>query len=422
MRVPALARRLVPALMLAGLAGAPAPAGAAETRCAPETGLSWARVQVFAEAGCRGGQMVIRADDGAPDRPNFTAFRNFDGRTYDVDNSRSSLIIAAGTCVRLFDAVDYGGDASTNICATSGRLDWNLSRFDNRTTSMRVCTTRAPDACAPGGGPAPAGDRPPAPAGAPPAPTAAPAVPAVPAAPRLARGSRYVALGDSYSSGLGTRDYAFDDACKRGPRAYPARVDLALDTVMTFRACAGARTGDVLSTQARSLSRSTRLVTITIGGNDAGFSGIVTQCAKPWPTTCWGDITNAERFAREELPGRLDAVYDDIRRRAPRALVVVANYPRIFSEGGECSIARISRGEQRRLNAATDLLTGVIRREIRGRSNFRFADVRDAFAAHSVCDDGAWLNGASWPKEESYHPNVEGNRAYADAVLAAIRR
>jgi hypothetical protein len=32
---------------------------------------------------------------------------------------------------------------------------------------------------------------------------------------------KYVALGDSYSSGVGTREYALDSTCQRSVYAYP---------------------------------------------------------------------------------------------------------------------------------------------------------------------------------------------------------
>jgi hypothetical protein len=104
--------------------------------------------------------MITKARTEMPD---FRAFINYDGKTYNVDNNRSSLAISAGTCVRLFDAPNYGGDASTPICATSGTLYWNLARFDNRASSMRICTTAAQGACGPGPGPGPTPPPPPPP-------------------------------------------------------------------------------------------------------------------------------------------------------------------------------------------------------------------------------------------------------------------
>src|SRR5436190_9331779 len=83
---------------------------------------------------------------------------------------------------------------------------------------------------------------------------------------------RYVALGDSYSSGTGTRTY-FDSTCQRSVYAYPYLLSQRrANTQLTFAACSGAKTGDVLNNQVSSVTSDTKIVTITIGGNDAGFS------------------------------------------------------------------------------------------------------------------------------------------------------
>ena len=88
-------------------------------------------------------------------------------------------------------------------------------------------------------------------------------------------------------SGVGTRSFYNDGTeCKRSPLAYPAKVAADKKLTLTFASCSGAKTGDVLSKQLGSLNSSTAYVTISIGGNDAGFSNVITECALPWPWTC----------------------------------------------------------------------------------------------------------------------------------------
>jgi lysophospholipase L1-like esterase len=234
----------------------------------------------------------------------------------------------------------------------------------------------------------------------------------------------YTALGDSYSSGVGTRTYYSDSgSCYRGPKAYPVQVAARLGAPLTFAACSGARVPDVLN-QLGSLNASTALVTVSVGGNDAGFADVITQCALPWPWTCTTDITNANNYIRNTLPGALNNLYSQIRTRAPNARVVVVGYPRLFN-GEECNLgARISPSEQSALNATADLLATTIA----GRAaayGFRFVDVRSAFTGHAVCDDVEWLNGLSNPVLESYHPNSAGHTSgytplVANAVSAAV--
>lgn len=234
----------------------------------------------------------------------------------------------------------------------------------------------------------------------------------------------YTALGDSYSSGVGTRTYYPDSgSCHRGPGAYPVRVAARLGAPLTFAACSGARVPDVLN-QLGSLDASTAYVTVSVGGNDAGFADVITRCALPWPWTCTADIAAADHHIRTALPGALDDLYTRIRTRAPNALVVVVGYPRLFN-GEECNLgARISPSEQASLNATADLLATTIA----GRAaahGFRFADVRPAFTRHAICDDVEWLNGLSNPVLESYHPNAAGHAngytpLVADALAAAM--
>lgn len=50
---------------------------------------------------------------------------------------------------------------------------------------------------------------------------------------------------------------------------------------------------------------------------------------------------------------------------------------------------------------------------------FGFADPREAFNDHAVCDRDAWINGLTLPIGESFHPNRAGNIAYAEAFWPA---
>jgi lysophospholipase L1-like esterase len=232
----------------------------------------------------------------------------------------------------------------------------------------------------------------------------------------------YTALGDSYSSGVGTRSYYSDGTnCQRSSYAYPVLDAQRLGAALTFAACSGARVADVRNTQLGSLNGGTRYVTVSVGGNDAGFSSVITQCAKPWPYTCWGDINNANYFIRNTLPGRLDGLYSAIRSRATTARIVVVGYPRLFN-GRECNLAsRISPGEQSALNQTADLLATTIAGRAAA-AGFGFVDARGPFTGHAVCDTVEWINGLSNPTTESYHPNRSGHSAgYAPIVEASLR-
>ena len=228
---------------------------------------------------------------------------------------------------------------------------------------------------------------------------------------------KYVALGDSYSSGTGTRSYTLDSTCQRGIYAYPYLVAQARpNTSLTFVACSGAQTADVLNNQVSSVTTDTRFVTITIGGNDAGFSSVITQCALPWPWSCGTNITNAQNFIRNTLPGRLDNVYNSIRSHAPTATVIVLGYPRLFM-GVDCNAGTYFSGdEMTKLNATADLLRDVTSARAAAHG-FVFKDAIPPFIGHAVCSSTEWLNGLSNPVSDSYHPNRTGHSSgYAPLV------
>jgi lysophospholipase L1-like esterase len=238
--------------------------------------------------------------------------------------------------------------------------------------------------------------------------------------PAAAAPLAYSALGDSYSSGVGTRTYFSDSgSCFRSQYAYPVLTANKLGAQLNFAACSGARIPDIQS-QVGGLNTDTGLVTVSIGGNDAGFVSVITSCARPWPWTCWGDINNANTFIKNTLPGQLDTTYNLIRSRAPNADVIVVGYPRIFNGGSECNLAaRISPGEQAELNKSADLLTSTIGARAAAHG-FGFVDPRSAFTGHEICSASEWVNGLSDPIMESYHPNRSGQAGFSQLLSAQL--
>ena len=237
-------------------------------------------------------------------------------------------------------------------------------------------------------------------------------------APPSPSAERYVALGDSFSAGTGAGGYDQSPACQRSRRAYPALVAARRpDLKLVFAACAGATTDDVLLDQVSHVDGATRLVTITIGGNDAGFVPVLAACARS-PAACAQADDRARRFIRGELPGRLDAVYSRIRRRAPTARVVVLGYPRLFT-GGPCRAAPAARADLARLNRTAGLLHETIGNAVRAAgAGFVFRNAIEAFEGHEICSQRPWLHGLADALGESFHPNAAGHRrGYAPLVM-----
>jgi lysophospholipase L1-like esterase len=226
----------------------------------------------------------------------------------------------------------------------------------------------------------------------------------------------YDALGDSYASGYGVPPYS---ACGRSAEAYAVQLarlaEVRLDQLV---ACAGATTSTLRSRgQLRALDGRVGLVTLTIGGNDAGWASAVASCLGGTDIQCSQALEQSTARVRSALPRALDRLYTQIAARAPRAHVLVVGYPRLFSpDRGSALLA--SPAEQRALNRGADLLDEVIARAAAAHG-FTFVDVRKRFEGHGANAADPWILG---PFDAApFHPNAAGYRAYAAAVAVAVR-
>ena len=240
----------------------------------------------------------------------------------------------------------------------------------------------------------------------------------VPAASASAQ--QYVALGDSYSSGVGTRVfYEESGECDRSPDAYGPKIAAKRGYTLNFEACSGAKTGEVIEKQLGKLTSSTALVTITIGGNDAGFSNVIINCALYY-FTCGSAISEADEYIAKTLPGKLETTYKDIRAKATAAEVIVLGYPKLFTkEGTTCNVNFLTSGNEKKMNESAEKLDAVIKARAEA-LKFKFVNPTSAFEAHEVCASEEWLNGQSLPLSESYHPNVKGQEEFTTLVNGAI--
>lgn len=225
----------------------------------------------------------------------------------------------------------------------------------------------------------------------------------------------YAAVGDSYAAGVGTQS-SYDNSCDRSSKGYPSLWAAAHSaSAFTNVACSGAKTSDVINGQVGSLSSANTVVTVTVGGNDAGFSSTMESCIVGGDSGCKSAVDKATAFVNTTLPGLLDNTYNAIRGHAPNATVYVVGYPRFYQIGGSCSVG-LSDTSRGYINGGADTLDSAISAAA-GRHGFRFVDVRTAFANHGICSSSAWLNSVTWPVVNSYHPNSSG---YSGGYLPAL--
>src|SRR3984957_4474510 len=230
----------------------------------------------------------------------------------------------------------------------------------------------------------------------------------------------FVALGDSYSSGVGAGGAS--GSCGQSPNAYPKLWAVANSVAsFTFPACSGARTSDVISSQLSSLSASTTLVSITIGGNDVGFSSIMETCVLKSTSSCESAVSTAEAYVNNTLPGQLNTTLADIRAHAPNAKVIVVGYPDFYDLNARLCLG-LSGADHQALDGAANDLEGVLQKAATNNGD-TFADVRPAFSGHELCDGAGWLNSVTLPIDNSYHPTAAGQKdGYLPAFSAAAAR
>jgi lysophospholipase L1-like esterase len=248
-------------------------------------------------------------------------------------------------------------------------------------------------------------------------PVLAAASPAAAAPPTV----NYVALGDSYSSGLGAGSYdGSSESCDRSANAYSALWAAAHSPASyVSAACSGATTGSVISSQLSALSTATTLVSITVGGNDVGFSSVMETCVLHSTATCVRAINTSESEIASDLPSALDGVLAAISARAPQARVVVLGYPHLYDLSRSPACLGLSTTDRTDLNHAADALDGAIQAAAQ-RHGDAFADVRNQFAGHEICDSGSWLHSVNLLDiDVSYHPTAAGQSGGYYPVFSA---
>jgi lysophospholipase L1-like esterase len=235
-------------------------------------------------------------------------------------------------------------------------------------------------------------------------------------APAHAASVSYVALGDSYSAGDGAGGNS--GSCEQSPNAYaPLWAKAHAPASFTFAACSGATTTDVINGQLSALSASTTLVSITIGGNDAGFSSTMETCVLSSTSKCESSVAAGEKVIAQTLPGRLTTMLSGIRAHAPSAKVVVLGYPEFYDLKASFCLG-LSSADHKALDGAADQLDVALQTAAASAGD-TFADVRGQFSGHELCDGAGWLNSVTLPIEGSYHPTAAGQKSGYLPVLTA---
>jgi len=169
------------------------------------------------------------------------------------------------------------------------------------------------------------------------------------AAPASAQ--EYVALGDSYAAGPLIPLQIPPFGCLKSNNNYAHLAARELGLTLTDPSCSGAETEDMENPQGvdpdgpnppqfNSLSDTTNIVTVQIGGNDIGFSSIAEDCTSTSPegTPCQDTyVVNGRDEVSERIQATaplVAAVLQAIHARSPGARVLVVNYAAILPDSG----------------------------------------------------------------------------------------
>jgi hypothetical protein len=266
------------------------------------------------------------------------------------------------------------------------------------------------------------------------------------ATPATAAIGPYVSLGDSYTSApLVPFPTGNPILCGRSTNNYPSDVSRTIHPrQFTDASCGSATTNDMTQPQNlyglqtnppqfNSLRANDAIVTVGIGGNDAGLVGIAEECGQldathPTGTACKDHYTaggSDPNVAAINATGpKVAAVIQGIHQRAPNAKVVVVDYPDgLPVDGSSCwPLVPISPGDIQYFNSLEQQLNQVIQQAAAANAAL-FADTFQSSIGHDACKPPgvAWVNGIV-PNSVAYplHPNQMGELNMAKQVLAVL--
>lgn len=261
-------------------------------------------------------------------------------------------------------------------------------------------------------------------------------------------GEVYVALGDSYTSGpLVPNQVGSPIDCGRSDRNYPSLIaaEFRPETFIDV-SCGSAQTkhmtepqtglpaGGTNPPQFNALREDATLVTVGIGGNDAGLVGVAEECAQlgltaPNGTACrdkfapGGNDTVAAKI--EATKPKIAAILETIHRRSPDARVAIFGYPDVLPDEGNCyPMVPLSSDDVRYIDELIIRINTMIAEQA-AKHNADYVDTYADSGGHDVCKlpPERWFEGLV-PTEPAFplHPNAKGLASMARSGIAVLKQ
>lgn len=252
------------------------------------------------------------------------------------------------------------------------------------------------------------------------------------------RGQLYVALGSSFAAGPGLPPMTAGapPRCTRSLTNYPNLLAARLGLRLVDATCSGATTAYVLDrwkelpAQMDSVTADTRLVTITIGGNDVGYIGnligaactaAAAKAGEGVRPACWPP-KSVDEDDWQRLEQQLVVIAQEVRRRAPKARLLFVQYVPVLPDGAGCDALSLSTAQQQAARVvASRLYDATARAAVAGGAEVVAAATQGA--DHSACGAIPWATGYfrdGDPKVVPFHPTAAGMSAVADALARRL--
>jgi lysophospholipase L1-like esterase len=257
-----------------------------------------------------------------------------------------------------------------------------------------------------------------------------------------ASAAQIVGLGDSYAAGPLIPNQSLNPlGCLRSDHNYVHLTASQLGRSLTDVSCSGATTADMTAAQdvtpgpanppqLNAVTAATQTVTLTIGGNDIGFTSIIENCAAPTPFghPCQDQYDSG---GVDQLAARINAtapkvaaVIQGIHTRAPSARVLVLGYEPILPETGSGCWPQVplAWADVPYLRATEQRLNTMLRNTAIANSA-RYVDVYAPSIGHDACKSSStrWVEPLIPGNTAApFHPNARGMAGITPTVAAAV--
>ena len=238
----------------------------------------------------------------------------------------------------------------------------------------------------------------------------------------VSNGDIYVALGSSFASGFLIPEQS--TACGRSNRNYANLVAAEYRLELIDVSCAGASVSNVIdrpqgdfAPQIEAVTTDTKLITVTIGGNNIDYNLTGLQCIDP-DTVCEAPEGLDDKLAG--LRPSLVEMFERLREEAPAATIILVTYPREMPETN-CPALSLTDEELSLLqDLGTQLEEAFV--DVAEETGVLLVDPYVEPGDHTGCapESERWVAGAVAVDSFNFHPTALGHQVMADLVIAAL--